>query len=81
MWPNLSAHDGIILMLFFCLRYTYEMWAEIGRYASVNGVPAASAIFLNKLGVKVSKSTVNVMKRLTWRKETDWFRGGYYTIS
>jgi hypothetical protein len=45
------------------------MRAEIGRYASINGVPAASAIFLNILGVKVSKSTVNVMKKAYQEKK------------
>jgi hypothetical protein len=39
------------------------MRAEIGRYTSINGVPAASAVFSNKLGVKVSKSMVNMMKK------------------
>ena len=39
------------------------MRAEIGRYASINGVPAASTTFSNKLGVRVSKSTVSVMKK------------------
>ena len=57
------------------------MRAEIGRYASINGVPAASATFLNKLGMRVSKSTVNVMKKAYLEKETYWFRGGDYSIS
>ena len=60
---------------------------RLAYYASINGVPAASAsasasaTFSNKLGVRVSKSTVNVMKKAYLEKETDWFRGGDYSIS
>lgn len=54
---------------FFNPRYTPEMRADIGRYASLNGVSAASAVFSRKLGMKVSKSTVDVMKKAYLEKK------------
>ena len=74
-------HDAIIFMFPFCPRYTSEMRAEIGRYASINGVPAASAIFSNKLGVRVSKSTVNVMKKAYLEKKRRTGSGAVTTLS
>ena len=80
-WPNLSAHDAIIFYFPFRPRYTSEMRAEIGRYASINGVPAASATFSNKLGVRVSKSTVNVMKKAYLEKKRRTGSGTVTTLS
>ena len=57
------------------------MRAEIGRYASINGVPAASATFSNKLGVRVSKSTVNVMKKAYLEKKRRTGSGAVTTLS
>ena len=57
------------------------MQAEIGRYARVNGVPVASAIFSNKLGRKVSKSTVNVMKKAYLEKKRRTGSGTVTTLS
>ena len=54
---------------FFNPRYTPEMRADIGRYASLNGVSAASAVFSRKLGMKVRKSTVDVMKKAYLEKK------------
>ena len=71
----------IIFMFPFCPRYTSEMRAEIGRYASINGVPAASATFSNKLGVRVSKSTVNVMKKAYLEKKRRTGSGVVTTLS
>lgn len=57
------------------------MRADIGRYASVNGAAAASAVFSRKLGVKVSKSTVNVMKKAYLEKKRQSSSGTVTTLS
>ena len=44
-------------------RYSPKVRADITKYASQHGAPAASAFFSRKLGVNVSKSSVNSMKK------------------
>ena len=46
----------------FNFRYTPEVKAAIGKYASIHGAPSASAKFTRELGVKISKSSVNCIK-------------------
>jgi hypothetical protein len=59
---ELTKNDNSSSMIIIMYRYSPELRASIGKYASSNGVRAAAVVHSHKVGEKISETTVRSLR-------------------